>query len=233
MIQDKGFTLIEMLVAMAIFTALISVLMAGFQQGLLLWDKSQKQSQYWLKSEFRYGLLDSLFSQAIISDNRYKNGEYASYFDGSPYQVTLISSAPIMDVNGRVRTIELQATQSQQQQWSLRYREGERHSDLGRGLRWNKKWVELLSNLKKLTFSYLAPPLPLPAKLDPRWLSDAEKLHYRDTATWVATYNSQKRWLYPLQVAIDFTDQKDVAHQWLFTPPNSSETWSMGTYEDD
>ena len=48
----------------------------------------------------------------------------------------------------------------------------------------------------------------------------------------MTSYNSQKLWLYPLQVAIKFTDKKGVAHQWLFTPPNQSDAWSMDVYED-
>lgn len=230
--QEKGFTLIEMLVAMAIFTALISVLMLGFQQGLLLWDKSQKQSQHWLHNEFRYSLLDTLFSQAIIADNQYDKGLFASYFNGTSHNIKLISAAPIMDVNGRVRTIELQATHNQQQ-WSLRYRESTRYSDLDRGINWGNDWIELLTQLKEITFSYLAPAFPLPPELDPRWLTKEEKLHYRDTPTWMPTYDSQKRWFYPVQIAIDFTDNRDITHQWLFTPPNRTDTWPMSTYEDE
>ncbi len=232
MMRQKGFTLIEMLVAMAIFSSLISVLMLGFQQGLLLWDKTQKQSHIWLKSEFRYGLLNTAFSQAITATNQYKKGRYASYFIGTATNIKFISAAPIMDVNGRIRPIEIKAVE-ENRKWQLLYREGSRYSDIDRGIRWNKNWAKLLTGLEKITFSYLAPAFPLPAELDRRWLTKEEKLRYREKSTWIADYDSKQRWLYPLQIAIEFTDGKGLAQQWLLTPPNGSDAWSMEIYEDN
>jgi len=228
----KGFTLIEMLVAMAIFTALISVLMLGFQQGLLLWDKSQKQSQYWLKNEFRYSLLSTLFSQAVIADDQYKKGLFASYFKGTEKSIKLLSAAPIMDINGRVRPVEIQALQNAQKEWTLRYREGARHSDRDRGITWNAEWIELLTELQGINISYLAPAFPIPEQLEYRWLTKSEKLRYREKETWLSDYNSEQRWFYPVQIAIDFIDKKNIKHQWLFTPPNKSDAWSMEVYEE-
>jgi len=232
MMRQKGFTLIEMLVAMAIFTGLISVLMLGFQQGLLLWDKTQHQSHRWLKSEFRYGLLNPVFSQAIISTNQYQKGLYASYFIGTATNIKLISAAPIMDANGRVRPIEIKAVEKQHR-WQLLYREGNRYSDMDRGIVWNNEWVALLTDLEKITFFYLAPAFPMPEELDIRWLTKEEKIRYREKPTWLAEYDSKKHWLYPLQIAVEFTDGKGIAQQWLFTPPNSSDAWSMEIYEDN
>jgi prepilin-type N-terminal cleavage/methylation domain-containing protein len=228
--RDKGFTLIEMLVSMAIFTALITTLMLGFQQGLLLWDKSQKQSHDWLKNEFRYSLLSSLFSQAVIADNQYKQGLFASYFIGTATNIKFISAAPIMDINGKVHPIEIQAIQDKGTQWTLRYREGARYSDLDRGIKWGDQWINLLTELKIIKFTYLAPAFPLPEELDPRWLDDEEKLRYRDKPTWVAHYDSRQRWRYPVQIEIELVDNQDIKHQWLFTPPNASDAWSMGFY---
>jgi len=229
--QQRGFTLIEMLVAMAIFTALISVLMLGYRQGLLLWDKSQRQSHQWLDTEFRYSLLDTLISQAILSDNQYEKGLYATYFIGTSSSIKLMSAAPIMDITGHIRPIEIKATK-ENNTWQLRYREGARHSDYDRGITWSEDWVSLFSDLDNVAITYLAPPFPLPEELDIKWLSDKEKLLYRDKATWVSSYNSQQRWLFPLQIAIEFGD-KNGKHKWLFTPPNSPTAWTMEAYEDE
>jgi len=233
MTRQQGFTLIEMLVAMAIFAALIAVLMLGFQQGLLLWDKAQRQSHDWLKTEFRYGLLDTLFAQAIISDNQYKNGLYASYFIGTPTDIKLLSAAPIMDIKGRVHPVELQAIQDEQHTWRLRYREATRYSDIDRGIRWDNNWIDILTDLQHITFSFLAPAFPLPEELDKRWLTEEEKLRYRDTPEWVTDYDSRQRWLNPVQIAMDFTDQKGREHHWLFTLSESPDAWSMEIYEDN
>ncbi|MCK5905535.1 MAG: hypothetical protein KAG86_09640, partial [Gammaproteobacteria bacterium] len=155
-----------------------------------------------------------------------------SYFIGTVTNITFISSAPIMDINGRVHPIEIQAIQDKKN-WTLRYREGARYSDLGRGIKWSNPWIELLTQLKKVKFTYLAPAFPLPVELDPRWLDDDEKLRYRDVPTWVSHYDCRQRGLYPTQIAIKFTDKQDIEHQWLFSPPTASDAWSMGFYETD
>lgn len=231
--KTAGFTLIEMLVAMAIFSALISVLMLSFQQGMLLWEKSHRQGSYWLGVEFRQGLLDKLVAQAITADNEYKKGLFASHFIGTSKSFELISAAPLMDVVGRVRPIQIQAKLSDDKSWLLRYREGARYSDVDRGINWNSSWVTLFSNLKSVDFLYLAPAFPLPAELDERWLTNDEKLHYRDKEEWLSEYNSQKNWHYPLQIAVNITELEGVAHRWFFTPPMDSDAWSLEVYADN
>ena len=229
---QKGFTLIEMLVAMAIFTALISVLMLGFRQGLLMWEKGQQQSSVWQGYEFRYRLLDTLISQAVVSDSQTKNpGLFLPYFHGTQTSMQLISSAPIMDVPGRVRPLDIRATQSADGSWKLDYREGERYSDASRGLRWNAAWVTLLSGLKSVSFSFEAPANPMPPELDVRFMSKDERMLYREAPEWMMQYDIYQIWRYPQSVALDFVDGSDVSHHWLFVPPRSPDAWTMEVYE--
>jgi len=230
---QKGFTLIEMLIAMAIFSALIAVLMMGFRQGLILWDKSQHQSKEWLDYEFRYRLLDTLFSQAVISDDEYAKGMFAPYFKGNKTSVRLMSAAPIMDMPGRVRPIALKAIQQDDQTWTLRYREGYRYSDPGRGLRWKDEWVDLLNQLKSIQFLFEAPAFPLPQELRGEFLSQGEKLIYRDVAEWKVQYDTYQSWKYPTQIKLNFVDINDIPHQWLFVPPRWPDAWTMGVYSHE
>jgi len=229
---QKGFTLIEMLVAMAIFAALISVLMLGFQQGLLMWEKGKQQSSVWQGYEFRYRLLDTLISQAVVSDSQTKNlGLFLPYFHGTQTSMQLISSAPIMDVPGRVRPVDIRATQAADGSWELDYREGERYSDVSRGLRWNAAWVTLLSGLKSVSFSFEAPAYPIPSDLDVRFMSNDERMLYRENPEWMSQYDISKIWRYPQSILIDFVDRNDVAHHWLFMPPRWPDAWTMEIYE--
>jgi len=230
--HHKGFTLIEMLIAMAIFTALISVLMLGFRQGLLMWKKGQQQSRVWQDDEFRYRLLDTLISQAVISDNQTKRqGLSLPYFHGTALSMQLISSAPIMDMPGHVRPVEIRAVESGNHVWQLHYREGARYSDVGRGLRWNGAWVTLLSGLKSVSFSFEAPANPMPPELDARFMSNDERMLYREDSEWMNQYDISKIWRYPQSIAIDFVDKDDVSHHWLLMPPRWSDAWTMEVYE--
>ena len=229
---QAGFTLIEMLVAMAIFTALISVLIVGFRQGLLMWEKGQQQSRIWQDYEFHYRLLDTLVSQAVISDSRsMKLGISLPYFYGTKTSVKFLSSAPVMDVSGRVRPVEIQAVQLEDGIWQLNYREGARYSDVGRGLRWSGEWVTLLSGLKSVLFSFQAPANPLPPELDARFMSNDERMFYRNSPEWMNQYDISKIWRFPQSIMINFVDKDDASHRWLFMPPRWPDAWTMDVYD--
>jgi len=229
---QKGFTLIEMLIAMAIFVALISVLMMGFRQGLLMWEKGKQQASVWQGYEFRYRLLDMLLSQAVVSDSQSKTlGLFLPYFHGTQTSMHLLSAAPVMDAPGRVRPVAIRAIQSADGLWALDYREGDRYSDVGRGLRWNAAWVTLLSRLKSVSFSFEAPANPIPPELDIRFMTHDERMLYREHPEWMSQYDISKIWKYPQSISIDFVDGGDIAHHWLFMPARWSDAWTMEVYE--
>ena len=229
----RGFTLIEMLVAMAIFSALVAVLVLGYRQGLMLWEKGQQQTHRWLKLEFRYRLLDTLITQAVISDDEVSRGLFIPYFKGTKTSMQLISAAPLMDMPGHVRPVALQAVQADDGTWQLRYREGRRYSDPGRGLVWDGKWMVLLNGLRNISFRFEAPAFPLPPELDVHFLSVKERKRYRDTPQWLTAYDTHALWKYPRRVSIRFTDADGGRHAWMFTPPRWPDAWTMEAYSSD
>jgi len=216
-----------MLVAMAIFSALIVVLMTGYRQGLMMWDKGQKMSRQWLDMEFRYRLLDTLFAQAVVADDEYATGYVAPYFVGKNTTLRLMSAAPLMDDVGRVRPVRLQLVHRPDGLLSLRYQEGLLHSDQRRGIRWSDQWVVLLDGLKRASFSYEAPANPMPDFLLGVKLGASEMKRYRDQAEWLSSFQSHKMLLYPSRVALYFTDANDEKHRWLFRPPDIPEAWTV------
>jgi len=225
---EKGFTLIEMLVAMAIFSALIMVLMTGYRQGLMMWDKGQQMSRSWLDMEFRYRLLDTLFAQAVVADDEFTRKQSAPYFDGDASTLRMLSAAPLMDNSGRIRPVMLQLTVRPDRRLDLRYQEGLLHSDQRRGIRWSGHWAVLLEGLSRASFSYELPENPLPDVLIGVQLSEAEQKAYRDKPEWLPSCQSRDLLVYPRRIVLRFTDSDDVAHQWFFRPPDTSDAWIMG-----
>jgi len=232
--QQAGFTLIEMLVAMVIFSSLIAVLMLGFRQGLMMWDKGQKQAHVWQDDAFRYRLLDALITAAVVSDNQTKAGYALPWFNGTPTSMRLMSGAPMMDLQGHSRAIELQAVKADvmaaQPGWILRYREAERYSDSARGLRWNSDWVILFTGLQSITFAFEAPVHPAPSAFRRGGMPEQIRQRYRDQAEWMQQYDISKLWVYPQAISMDFVDRQGLRHHWLFRPPQWPEAWPLGTY---
>jgi len=226
--RARGFTLIEMLVAMVIFSTLIVVLMGGYRQGLMMWDKSQHMSHGWLALEFRYRLLDSLFSQAIAADDEYATGVSAPFFYGDKGAMRLISSAPLLDNPGRLRPMKLQWFSNQDGLMDLRYQEGESHSDQRRGIRWGGQWVTLLRAVRHAYFRYELPENPLPEVLQGVRLNASERHMYRDHPEWNSVCDSQQLLRYPRRIALYFIDANGIEHQWFFRLPDRSDAWIMG-----
>ncbi|MBN4073526.1 prepilin-type N-terminal cleavage/methylation domain-containing protein [Mariprofundus ferrooxydans] len=225
--SEKGFTLIEMLVAMAIFASLIVVLMMGYRQGLMMWDKGQHVSREWLDMEFRYRLLDRLFAQAAAANDTISIDQVAPYFIADGLNLKLLSAAPIMDNVGRIKPVQLQLLKQQNSLMALRYQEGMLYSDQRRGIRWSDQWVVLLDGLTDASFAYEAPENPMPDELAHLNLNEQELKMYRDQPEWLALYDAHDLLLYPRRIAFQFTDANNEKHRWLFRPPDMADAWTM------
>ena len=231
---NRGFTLIEMMIALSIFAALMAALMAGFSQGLSLWDRAQNKSSQWQALEYRYGLLASLFVQAQAATYTKEGGMYVPYYQGTSNSLRLMTRSPILDFPGRVRPVELVLQRQGDDTYSLIYKKADRYSDPARGIDWrNTSRQVLISDIKHAFFQHEASAFPLPPELDILYLDKREKIRYRDVAGWLEEFNSNWMWRLPQRVSFHFTDSDDFEHQWTFPLPTRSDAWTLEVYADD
>jgi prepilin-type N-terminal cleavage/methylation domain-containing protein len=225
---EAGFTLVEMLVALSIFSMLVAVLMAGFSQGLLLWERGNTKSSHWLSIQHRHELLRQLFINARLADYRGKRGISHPHFLGDRNQLEFTTRAPILDLGGRIRPVRIVIERGENGRSDFYYQEAGRHHDQGRGIGWNgDRRVPLLEDILNPEWRYLAPAFPLPPDLYIAELNREDKLRYRENPEWLDWYDSSILWRSPLMVELSFTDDVGIEHIWSFRVPGETDAWSL------
>ncbi len=232
--RTGGFTLVEMLVALSIFSMLITLLMTGFSQGLSMWERGNAKSFYWLSTEYRHELLRQLFFNARLSDYRGQQGITYPHFFADENQVAFTTRAPVLDLAGRIRPVRIILQRDEDGVADFYYQEAGRHNDQGRGIEWDQtRRVVFLEELTDPQFRFLAPAFPLPPDLYIAELTREEHLRYRDEAEWLDWYDTSILWKAPLLVELTFTDKHGDDHRWAFRVPTEMDAWSLIGKLDD
>jgi len=232
--RSNGFTLIEMLIAIAIFATLISVLLMGFNQGLKLWSKGNKRTSEWISFEHRYSWLERVFSQAVASEYQaaQNKGVYVPFFLGNKDKMSFVTTAPIMDATGTLKHIQLKLLSEQGAQ-TLMYREKQESSKINHNDNFEStKWVPLIKNISQAYFRYEAPKNPFPTSISLHLLPIDMRSRYRNSAEWMAQFDSTKIVSMPSTIEVFFVDDKSRKHQWLFKCQHLPEAWVNEMYDD-
>lgn len=230
--RGKGFTLVEMIIALSIFSLMMTLLMAGYSQGLELWKRATEKTSRWQSIEYRHALMAQLFRETRIADYRGEGGVSYPHFIATSNTLEFTTRSPILDMSGRVRPVRLIFEGVQEESGenieNVIYQEAERHNDLGRGISWDAaRQVPLFENISQLSFKYLAPAFPMPQELILATLTEDELLRYRDNPEWLNWYDASVLWKTPLAIEFQFIDDQDVSQTWLFQLPKESEAWSL------
>ena len=203
-----------MLVALAIFSSLLTVTLMAFDQGLNSWTRSLKglsTKQQLLKRE---QWLTPFFEQANAAQYVYPNGKLGYYFAATQDQLQFVSASPILTGPGRNAAVQLQIIQ-QGDQYQLQYRQ-KFSADIQRGIYWSDEaWYTLVDKMKTIKFLYLA-GIHLPSFGTVTEVSPSLRGYYRDTPAWVNTFDGFYEESLPHRVAIIITDHNDQTMRWEF-----------------
>ncbi|WP_231564169.1 MULTISPECIES: prepilin-type N-terminal cleavage/methylation domain-containing protein [Vibrio] len=103
----QGFTLIEVLVVLVVFSSVVSLVLVGLEQGRLQWDRAMKSSNQNYQLFQRKQWLQQLFSQANGATFQISYGTEAPHFLGTANDVSFISNAPIISGPGTYASVSL------------------------------------------------------------------------------------------------------------------------------
>ena len=164
--SSRGFTLIEMMVALSVFAMLLSVLLGGYSQALLFWERSNSQSSEWLSIQNRHDLMRRLFGDALLADYRGSGGRTYPYFVADADSIEFLSRSPVLDHPGRLRPVRILMQSREDGLVDLHYQEGGRSQDPGRGIEWDEtRLVPFMQAVSSPRFRYLAPRFQMPPEL--------------------------------------------------------------------
>jgi prepilin-type N-terminal cleavage/methylation domain-containing protein len=153
---SAGFTLIEMMVALSIFSLLLSILLGGYSQGLSLWQRAIDKSSIWQSYQYRSLWISRLTQQLVLADYRIASGTTKDFFQGNQLGFVAISSAPITTAVGRPVPVEFKLQENIELGYvQLLYREAGKSNDPERGLGLqNRPWLVLIDQINNAHFSY-------------------------------------------------------------------------------
>ncbi|MDO6527420.1 prepilin-type N-terminal cleavage/methylation domain-containing protein [Motilimonas sp. 1_MG-2023] len=213
--QHKGFTLIEMLVALSIFSAVMGLALLAFEQGRLNWTRSLHSGESESRVLYREQWLRLAFEQSVAARFRSGSSQSSPFFYGDNENMRFLSSAPIFQGPGKVAAIELQIKRVDEQ-WQLRYRE-KLGADPQRGLYMAEvDWFPLLTNLKSIEFSYEG-DIHAPFNDSISSIPQGKQAYYRDQPAWLSKFESEYEESIPRRVKIRFIDQNSQIFEWVFT----------------
>lgn len=215
--QHAGFTLIEVLVALIIFSSVIGIVMAGLDQGRMLWQRAFDQADEQKMLTQRHQWLQQMFDQAVMSNFQIGYGVATPYFIGTPDTVRMITNAPIIGGPGTYATVELTITQ--QQQATLAFTQWP-NKDPYYGIpsyRETNNQLTVLTGLQDVEWQYFLPPRRQPSSNEISQGSFTPRLE----GQWGDEFDALDERRLPPQIKLSFA-YRNERYEWFFTLPTGN-----------
>lgn len=214
---SSGFTLIEMMVALSIFSLLLAVLLGGYSQGLSIWQRAADKSSVWQSYQHRALWITRLVQQIVIADYRVSGSTYTDMFRGNATGFVAMSSAPILAAPGRPVPVEFKLFENLDLGYvQLLYRQADKYNDPERGMGLESQpWILLIDKINDASFSYFIQ--------EQRGMYNEVLEGTVDVYEWKAVAN----WV-PQQIALTFKAPTDDSgelklQRWVFTPATGTD----------
>lgn len=218
--RQRGFTLLELLIATSVFAAVVLVATAGYGWFLDRWDKELGRvdvlaQQYQDQARVRRAV--SAVQVYYLRQSAAVAGSVFPFFEGAANGFRSISHAPAL-INDSPAIIELRVVDADGAQ-ALEYREWSEAEGLLRGpthLQQPPRVLRVLENVRELRLRYYG------------FASLKQYLQQDDTNTtrlqrqWFTNYSGQARQLLPERIDIQFVDAHDQPQRWLFALPSAA-----------
>ncbi|CAM3774798.1 general secretion pathway protein J [Vibrio aerogenes CECT 7868] len=214
--NQSGFTLVEMLVSLAVFSAVLSIVMTGLHQGQMQWERGSKQldqADYLIK---RQNWLRQMFAQANTATFRIEYGAEAPYFLGNEQSLTFISDAPIISGPGTYATVRLKLRQQDddlyemvltQKPYSDPYLDPQANPDDGKSL-------VLFHDIQHLSWRYFLAPRMEATPLEIKY----NRFKPRMEGYWDSEFDANFEQELPQYVALSFKMHQQQ-YDWYFELP--------------
>ena len=105
--SERGFTLLELLVAITVFAMLTAILVGGFRFGARVWERAEETSSQVIDIESAYALVRRLIAGALPFTAASTEGDVYVDFSGTINAVSFVTPAPAQAFVGALHTVTL------------------------------------------------------------------------------------------------------------------------------
>ncbi|MGL6462046.1 PulJ/GspJ family protein [Aeromonas hydrophila] len=212
--KTNGFTLVELLVTIVIFSFSISIVLSGLDQGRLAWSRLEKKAELSSVLQSRFNWLSMMFNDSNATLFPLNYGEASPFFKGNDQSLYLLTDSPILSGPGNYATATLWFA-SNRNGFILNYAEKKNADPFYGNIYFDrdKEATVLLNNIKTYNIRYLA-PIREPSEGESIPLSDEK--YFRSEPVWLDFFDSNKEMAMPLLVNISMVLSNEKKIDWFF-----------------
>ncbi|MBO0505575.1 type II secretion system protein [Aeromonas caviae] len=212
--KTNGFTLVELLVTIVIFSFSLSIILSGLDQGRLAWSRLEKKVELSSSLQSRFNWLSMMFNDSNATLFPLNYGEAGPFFKGNDQSLYLLTGSPILAGPGNYATATLWFANNGSN-FTLNYAE-KRNADPFYGNQYfdrDKEKTVLLYDIKSYNIRYLA-PIREPSEGESIPLN--EEKYYRSEPAWLDFFDSNKEMAMPLLINISMVLSNEKRVDWFF-----------------